>query len=450
MFGLSNDSKALANAQRYVRTGLVGTGQMGTDIVAQVSLMPAIGIDVAADIELDRVVAAYRIAGHAEKNVVAVESLDDLARARMAGQFVAVRDYRLVTDAPQLDAIIESTGNPEIGARATLRTIFQRKHIITMSVEMDITVGPLLAWYARRRGVIYAVGAGDEPTALYELYDFATALGLTIIAAGKGKNNPLNRDAVPEDLANEAARRGLTPEMLIEFVDGSKTEIEMACVANATGLVPDVFGMHGPQIDIADISTTFALKENGGILSQCGVVDYVIGDLKPGVFLVFTTEKKRLREALVLRDMGHGPNYVLLRPFHLCSMEVPLSVMQAVIQGKSTMAPLEKLTAEVVAVAKTDLEPGRALERIGGRTHYCMTTRHDHAVSINALPVGVAKDAVLTRLVKKGEVITYDDIDLPEGLVVIRLRELQDAWMNNEIESPDLLRQLDQIAVQAT
>lgn len=450
MFGLAQDIKALENADRYIRTGLVGAGQMGTDIVSQVSLMPSQSVVIAADIDLERAAQSYIIAGHAQDDVVIAKSLDEVNRARLNNKFVAVDDYRLVVDAPQIDAVIESTGQPEVAARATLRTIFQRKHIITMSVEMDITVGPLLAWYARQRGVIYAIGAGDEPTALYELYDFATALGLTIIAIGKGKNNPLNRDAVPEDLADEAARRGLTPEMLVEFVDGSKTEIEMACVANATGLVPDIFGMHGPQIDIADIKNVFDLKTKGGVLNQYGVVDYVIGDLKPGVFLVFTTDKARLREALILRDMGHGPNYVLLRPFHLCSMEVPLSVAQAVVQGRSTMAPLEKLVAEVVPVAKSDLEPGRELERIGGYTHYCMTDRYGHASASRALPVGITKGAKLIRPVKKGEVITYDDVELPNGSVVIQLRQLQDAWMSGDIEEQDLLGQLNQIAVQNT
>ena len=168
------------------------------------------------------------------------------------------------------------------------------------------------------------------------------------------------------------------------------------------------------------------------------------------MFLVFTTDKARLREALVLRDMGDGPNYVLLRPFHLCSMEVPLSVLQATVQGKSTMAPLEKLTAEVVAVAKTDLEPGRKLERIGGHTHYCMTDRYDHAAEMNALPVGIAKDAEITRPVKKGDVITYDDVKLPEGSVAIMLRKLQDTWTRGEIAPDELLNELDQIAIQNT
>jgi predicted homoserine dehydrogenase-like protein len=235
--------------------------------------------------------------------------------------------------------------------------------------------------------------------------------------------------------------------MLIEFVDGSKTMIEMACVANATGLVPDVFGMHGPRINIAQFKDTFDLKANGGVLEKYGVVDYVIGDLAPGVFLVFTTEKKRLREALILRDMGHGPNYVLLRPFHLCSMEVPLSVSQAVLQGKSTMAPLSRLVAEVASVAKTDLAPGTELERIGGHTHYGMTDRADHAAAMRALPIGLAKGAIVQKPVKKGAVITYDDIKMPDN-TVWKLRQLQDAWAAGAIDEDALLQQLDAMAVQ--
>ncbi len=450
MFGLSEQMKQLEEAQQYIAIGLVGAGQMGTDIVSQISLMPSLRLLVTADINLDRAVESYRIAGHSSDCVAVTETLDDVNCALLNGRFVATGDYRLVTDAPRLQAVIKSTGHPDVSARATLRTIIQHKHIITMSVETDITVGPLLKWFADQHGVIYAVGAGDEPSALMELYDFTMALGLTIVAAGKGKNNPLNRDAVPDDLRAEAERRGLTPEMLIEFVDGSKTMIEMACVANATGLVPDVFGMHGPRININQFKDVFALKEQGGVLDKNGVVDYVIGDLAPGVFLVFTTDKVRLREALILRDMGRGPNYVLLRPYHLCSMEVPLSVAQAVLQGKATMAPGRKLVAEVVSVAKSDLTPGQELERIGGRTHYGMTDRAESAAEAHALPIGIARGAIVTRPVKKGQVITYEDVKLPENSVVITLRRLQDAWLAGELPENELLLRLNEIAVSET
>lgn len=448
MFGIAETIRQTEATGRTIRVGLIGAGQMGTDIVSQVALMPSQRIVIAADIDLNRAAKAYEIAGYAPESVTAAETLDDVNRAFLSDKFVVAGDFHLVTDAPGVEAVIESTGIPEVSARAALRTIRQHKHLVTMSVEMDITVGPLLKWYADHHDVIYAIGAGDEPTALFELYDFATALGLTIIAAGKGKNNPLNRDATPDELATEAARRGLTPEMLVEFVDGSKTMIEMACVANATGLVPDVFGLHGPRINIAQFKETFALKENGGVLNRIGVVDYVIGDLAPGVFLVFTTDKPRLREALILRDMGRGPNYVLLRPFHLCSMEVPLSVAQAVLQGRSTMAPLPRLVAEVVSVAKRDLTPGTPLERIGGRTHYGMTTLHAEAAQQRAIPIGLAKGAVVRRPVSKGQVITYDDVDMPQGSMIVRLRRLQDAWAAGEITEAALLRELDSLAAQ--
>jgi len=447
MFGLAADMKQLETNGQTIRVGLIGAGQMGTDIVSQAALMPALRIVITADIDPARAVKAYQIAGHQPDSVVSATTLDQVNHALLADQRVAVDNYCLVTDAPQVQAVIESTGIPEVSAAAALRTIYQHKHLITMSVEMDITVGPLIKWYADRHGVVYALGAGDEPTALYELYDFATSLGLTIVAAGKGKNNPLNRDATPDDLAQEAARRGLTPEMLVEFVDGSKTMIEMAAVANATGLVPDVFGLHGPRINISQFKDVFARKEQGGILNQIGVVDYVIGDLAPGVFLVFTTDQPRLREALILRDMGHGPNYVLLRPFHLCSMEVPLSISQAVLHHRSSMAPRSRLTAEVATVAKRDLTSGTLLERIGGRTHYGMTARIEDAERQNALPIGIAKGAKVCRPVAKGQVITYDDVELPQGSVIVKLRRLQDAWMAGQIAEPQLLIELNALAV---
>jgi predicted homoserine dehydrogenase-like protein len=160
------------------------------------------------------------------------------------------------------------------------------------------------------------------------------------VAAGKGKNNPLDRHANPTDekWAKEAQRRGLNPNMLIEFVDGSKTMIEMAAVSNATGLKPDVRGMHGPKTSRDKLHETFALKEHGGILNRAGVVEYGIGGIHPGVFLVVTTSHPRLRQALVYRDMGNGPYYTLFRPYHLCSIEVPLTCAMLAIRKKSNMS----------------------------------------------------------------------------------------------------------------
>ncbi len=452
MFGLAEDLKKLEEQNRHIKVGLVGAGQMGTDIVSQVALMPTQDIVIVADIELSRATDAYEIAGHPKGAVQIATSLNETNQALLHGKLVATDNYHYVTDVAQIEVMIESTGSPEVGAKASLRAIHQGKHVVEMNVETDVTIGPLLKWYADQYGVIYTVGAGDEPTALFELYDFATALGLTIIAAGKGKNNPLDPTATPDDpaLVKEAQRRGLTPEMLVEFVDGSKTQIEMACIANATSLIPDVRGMHGPNVNIAEMKQVFALKDQGGILNQAGIVDYVIGDLQPGVFLIFSTDKLRLRQCLVLRDMGDGPNYMLLRPFHLCSMEIPLSVAQAVVQGRPTMAPLEKLTAEVMAVAKKDLKPGMELARIGGNTHYGMMERADIAQEINTLPLGLAMGAKVIAPVKVGEPIRYDDVELRPGSTVAILRKLQDAWIAGHIDKRDLREELDRIVAEET
>ena len=445
MFGLGQELAQSAASGQRIRAALIGAGQMGTDVVSQAAQMPALDVVVVADVVLERAVRAYEIAGHPPERVTVARTVEEAERALHQGRLVATTDYRLATDATPVQAVVEATGSPQAGARAALRAIARGRHLVNMSVEMDITIGPLVHRYAQAHGVVYTLAAGDEPTALYELYDLARALGLQVVAAGKGKNNPLDRDATPDSLAAEAARRGLTPEMLVEFVDGSKTMVEMAAVANATSLVPDVRGMHGPRANVRDLRAVFALKEQGGILGQAGVVEYVIGDLAPGVFLVFTTESPRLRQCLVLRDMGQGPNYVLVRPFHLCSMEVPLSVARAVLQRQPTMPPPQRLVAEVLSVAKTDLAPGRALERIGGRTHYGLIDRAGAAADLGALPLGLAQGAVVRRAVSKGQVITCNDVELPAGSTLVALRRLQDAWLAGELPEAELVKRVDAV-----
>ena len=367
----------------------------------------------------------------------------------LAGKRVAVADYRIVCDMRQVDVMLESTGVPEIGSRAALRSARNGQHLAMMNVETDITVGPLLHWYAGRKGVLYALAAGDEPAACKELYDFATALGFTVVAAGKGKNNPLDWHADPTDpaIAKEAARRGLSPNMLVEFVDGSKTMIEMAAVSNATGLVPDVRGMHGPVTHREILEQVYRLKEDGGILNQMGVVDYGTGKVAPGVFLIVRTDHPRLREAMVLRDMGKGPYYTLFRPFHLCSIEVPLTCAMLAIRGKPNMVPLDRLVSEVFAVAKRELQPGDTLDAIGGSMYYSLIDRYEAARAEGLLPIGLAKGAVMLRAVAKDAPIARGDVRLREPSTVLELRRLQERWMAGEVDEAVLETQLDALGV---
>jgi predicted homoserine dehydrogenase-like protein len=446
MIGLNKDLQQREASGAPVRIGLVGAGQMGTDVVAETRMMKGISVVITADIDIERAREAYEI-GQVPGEVSVVESPDQADAAVAAGKLVATRDYRVVTDMRSIDVMLEATGVPEVGARAALRAARAGHHVAMMNVETDITVGPILRWYAEKKGVLYALAAGDEPAACKELYDFADSLGFTIVALGKGKNNPLDRHASPDDvdIQKEAARRGLSPNMLIEFIDGSKTMIEMAAVSNATGLVPDVRGMHGPLTNRDMLNKTFALKEDGGVLNKMGVVDFGVGQVAPGVFAIVRTDHPRLRQAMVLRDMGNGPYYTLFRPYHLCSIEVPLTAALLTIQRKSNMVPLDRLVSEVFAVAKRDLKPGDVLDGIGGRTYYSLIDTYEAAKAECLLPTGLAKGARVLRPVAKDTPITCNDVEIKPS-TVLDLRRLQDAWFENRIREAEMLAAVDALA----
>lgn len=447
MITLTEELKLREISGNPVRIGLLGTGQMGTDVVAEVSMMKGLEIVVAVDIDLERARSSFKI-GKVKGEIMEAQTAAQADAAVKAGKRVISKDYRIATDMETVDVILDATGVPEIGSRAALRAVRNGKQLAMMNVEADITVGPILNWYAKQKGVLYALAAGDEPAACKELYDFAEALGFTIVAAGKGKNNPLNRHAssTDEDMIKEAARRGLSPNMLVEFVDGTKTMIEMAAVSNATGLAPDVRGMHGPDTDRDHLHFDFRLKEDGGILNKMGVVDFGIGKVAPGVFLVVHTDHPRLQEAMVLRDMGNGPYYTLFRPFHLCSIEVPLTCAELVIQNFSAMFPLNRLVSEVFAVAKHDLKPGEVLDSIGGVHYYSLVDTYDTAQAERLLPIGLAKNARVIRPVAIDTPITLDDVELPET-TILALRKLQDAWMAGSITEKEMLAQVDRLAL---
>lgn len=452
MIGLNGELAAREAEGRPVRIGLIGAGQMGTDVVAETRMMQGIDVVVTADIDADRARDAYGIAlvdagTNHRYDVVQARSAAEADAAVAAGKRVYATDYRVVTGMSEIDVLLEATGVPEIGARAALQAVRKGHHLAMMNVETDITVGPILRRYAEEKGVLYALAAGDEPAACKELYDFADALGFTIVAAGKGKNNPLDRHAKPTDeaWATEAARRGLSPNMLIEFVDGSKTMVEMAAVSNATGLVPDVRGMHGPVTHRDILERVFCLEEDGGILNRVGVVDFGVGKVAPGVFLIVRTDHPRLREAMILRDMGKGPYYTLFRPFHLCSIEVPLTCAMLVIRGQSNMVPLDRLVSEVFAVAKRDLAPGDELDGIGGTTFYSLIDTYETAAEERLLPIGLAKQARVVRPVAIDQPITYDDVELHEPSTILALRRLQDRWMADELTDGALIDALDRM-----
>jgi predicted homoserine dehydrogenase-like protein len=414
-----------------IHVALIGAGQMGKDIVAQISEMKGIVCDIVVDLNTDIVMDAYRQANE-ENEIEVVNSPEEAEAAIDAGKKVASTNYKAAVAARQIQSVIDATGSPEMGARITLDCIFYKKNIVMMNVECDVTVGPILRELCNRAGVVYSLTAGDEPGSIVEVYRFAKALGFDVVAAGKGKNNPLDIYANPgmKEWQEKAAARNMNARMLLEFVDGSKTMIEMAAVSNATGLKPDIRGMHGPKCNVKDLARVFSLKEQGGILEHTGIVDYAIGDINPGVFVIITTKNIRIIEGLVQRDMGSGPNYLLYRPYHLCSIETPITAIQSVVYGESTAHPMDHLTSECITIAKKDLKKGERLDMIGEYCYRASIELAEVARKGNMLPVGLAKGAVMKCDLSMDSVITYDMVELDNRSVLLQLRRIQDQMLS--------------------
>jgi len=426
MYEIDRKLEQLQKEGNPIKVGLIGAGQMGTDIVSQISCMVGIDVPVVIDLKTEIALNAYKIAGSDEKDIIETSDIDTASKAIKEGKKIVSTNYKIATRAEPIQVVIDATGSPEMGALISLDCINQKKHIVMLNVECDVTIGPIIRQLAENAGVVYSLAAGDEPAAIIELYRFAKALGFKIVAAGKGKNNPLDIYATPEQWEARAKERDMNAKMLVEFVDGSKTIIEMAAVSNATGLVPDIRGMHGPKCNVKDLTSIFCRKDQGGILKKEGIVDYAIGDINPGVFVIVTTDNPRLKSGLIQRDMGYGPNYLLLRPYHLCSIETPLTAVQGVIYGESSGHPLKTLVSECITVAKKNLKKGEILDSMGGYCYRSSIELYEVTKEENMLPVGLAQGARLKCDVERDQIITWDMVELNENSVLLQLRRLQD------------------------
>jgi predicted homoserine dehydrogenase-like protein len=427
--GLARDLARRADEGRPVRIGVIGSGEMGTDLVTQGMLMRGISVCAISTRRPHTARAAIRIAYGDEAMAREADTPSKVTAAIEDGKIAITSNELLVTN-PLVDVVIDATGKPGVAADFDLMAMEHGKHLVMMNVEADVTIGPWLKQQADRLGVVYSVGAGDEPSSCMELIEFATALGYTIVSAGKGKNNPLNHDAVPDDYREEAIRRNMNPRMLVEFVDGSKTMVEMCAIANATGLVPDLPGMHGPKADRDQLAKVLIPKEDGGLLSRKGVVDYTIGKgVAPGVFVVVEATHPRVIERMDDLHVGKGPYYAFHRPYHLTSLEVPLTAARIMLYGKPDMVPLPRPVAEVCAVAKRDLAAGETFDAIGETCYRSWIMTTPEARAAGAVPVGLLEGGKVLKPVRKGELLTTENATPDTTTKLYHLRGLQDRML---------------------
>ena len=426
MIIVDNALKARAEAGNPVKVAMIGAGFMGRGIANQIlNSVPGMKLVAISNRSLDVAKRAYAEAG--AEDVKVVDTVSELEEAIAQGQYAVTEDAMLLCKASGIDALIEVTGAIEFGAHVVMEAIANRKHIILMNAELDGTVGSILKVYADRAGVILSACDGDQPGVEMNLYRFVKSIGLTPLLCGniKGLQDPYRNPTTQEGFAKQWGQKA---HMVTSFADGSKISFEQAIVANATGMKVAKRGMLGYDYrghvdEMTKMYDIDQLKELGGI------VDYVVGTKPgPGVFVFATHDDPKQRHYLNLYKLGEGPLYSFYTPYHLCHFEVPLSVARAVLFGDAVMAPLGGPLVDVVTTAKIDLKAGETLDGIGYYMTYGQCENYDVVQSQNLLPMGLAEGCRLKRDIPKDQVLTYDDVELPEGRLCDKLRAEQNAY----------------------
>lgn len=411
---------------KIIKTGIVGAGQMGRGMVTQMVLMKGIMPAIVSDIDIKNAVNAYHYAGVKDKDIVCANNLEEANIAMKEGKYVATTNSDLISQCELVECAIDATGAPDVGAKVATDAIANGKHVVMLNVETDVVIGPYLKKLADEKGVIYTGSAGDEPGAVMELYCFAKAMGLEVKVMGKGKNNRVDKECTPDTVLEEATRRKMSPKMLCAFKDGTKTMVELTAMSNATGLIPDVIGTHGFASDVKSLNETYKLKKDGGLLNKHGVVEFVNG-IAPGVFVTVATDNEEIAYQMSYHSMGPGPLWTLYRPYHLCNLETPLSVAKAIIDHEATIVPKGNLVSECITVAKRNLKANETIDGIGGYTTYGSIATYEEAKAKRYVPYGLVNaKAVMKKDVKKGDIITYDDIQLDESTLIYKLRKEQE------------------------
>ncbi len=413
---------------RPVRVGVVGAGQMGSGLVAQINRVPGLFMSAVADIDVTR--AERALAGAGCDDVTSTDDLTDASAAIEAGGSVAIGSGLALTKLP-LDVIVEVSGVPDVAAEVAYASLLAGKDTLLMTVEADGTVGLLLAGMANPGGAIYSICRGDEPVECLKLIEYAQDIGLEVVVAGKGKNNPNRPTDTPTDVRDEALAKGMNPKMLSSFTDGTKTQVEMCALSNATGYPVDVPGMHGVPCSIDELAAKLVPAAEGGIIAADGpVVEYVTGNVAPGVFVIVKSGNDVVTHELDYLKLGAGPYYSLFRPYHLASIEANLSIGEAIVDRRPSFQPTT-WTSEVVAVAKTGLDAGLKLEGIGGHHVHGIAVSASEARDQNLLPIGLAGGCTLKGDVVAGQTLTYADVELDETRPIVAMRRLQDAMLSN-------------------
>lgn len=402
--------QSLESEKKHIKVGVVGAGQMGYGMICQIATIPGMGVFGISDINEDNLTKAKT-------------SYIEMSNYR--NDVYTSLDFKDMIKHADVDVIVDATGLTEVGAQIAVTSLLEKKHLVLLNVEIDITIGSLMHKLFTNSGLIYTGTDGDEPASTFELYNFAKAMGFEVLVAGKGKNNKLRIEANPDTVAQEAKDRGMSAHMLASFADGTKTMAEMNLLSNAIGFLPDITGMHGVSGDLNTTVEQLKTKQEGGVLNSYQVVEYVDG-LAPGVFVIVKGQNEGVVEELNYMMKKFDDHHILYRPYHLASLETPISIAKAVIMQEPSIIPLGVPVSDTVSVAKKDIKAGERLDGIGGYCVRGVIESHKTTLEKSYIPIGlITGNTVAKRDIANGTFITTDDVQVDTTTTVYMLRTLQ-------------------------
>ena len=423
---LSTLAAARAEAGRPVRVALIGAGKFGSMFLSQVPTIAGLEVSAIADLDPDKARAACREVGWDEALIAATRFTESAAMAIDGAE-----------------VMVEATGHPEAGIAHALSAIEAGIHVVMVNVEADVLAGPVLARNAREKGVVYSMAYGDQPALVAEMVDWARAAGFTVAAAGKGtKYLPHYHQVTPDNVwshygltPEQATTAGMNPQMFNSFLDGTKSALEMAAIANACGLDVPSDGLSFPPCGVDDLAHILRPREIGGCLEHDGMVEVVSSierdgrpvfrDLRWGVYVVL--KAPNAYAAACFRQYGlptdaTGLYAAMYKPFHLIGMELSISILSAALRGEPTGTTRE-WRGDVAAVAKRDLAAGETLDGEGGYTVYGRLVPTTRSAQERLLPIGLAHGVRLLRPIADGQALAMEDVALAPDIHAVALRE---------------------------
>ena len=427
-----------------VRVGLIGAGKFGSMFLSQAPTTEGLEVSVIADLDPQRARDACAAVGWQAERLARTRFIED------GGALIAADD---------VDVVVEATGHPAAGVTHARRAMREGKDIVMVNVEADVLAGPLLAREAAAAGIVYSMAYGDQPALTCELVDWGRLCGFEVVAAGKGTQYlPSYHASTPATVweyygltAAQAEAARMNSQMFNSFLDGTKSAIEMAAIANATGLTPAPGGLTFPPCGVDDLPHVMRPREEGGLLHHKGQVEVVSSlerdgrpvfrDLRWGVYVVFEAPHAYAADCfqqygLVTDDTGHYA--AMYKPYHLIGLELNVSIFSAALRREPTGC-MTGFRGDVVAVAKRPLAAGEVLDGEGGYTVWGrLMTAHD-SLTLGGLPIGLAHGVALKRDIAAGAPVCWRDVALPEPFEALEARQAMERAFREEWRLPQVL-----------